>query len=238
MQLRQVCGYRCPPREPPNKFILPLESTRIVIYQCFFNHNFTAHLSASRDGTLFRCGEFNGRPAVAPHWSVVSFYGWWDVRFVVLPVAQIAATLLLALVHERTHNRAPLIIGVALNLFSLATFKYLNFLLASIDAATGIALPRAHIILPIGIRFFSFQLISYLVDRMRGQATPAVFHRIAGKRGPQCRLNHAVQRGITRDHDPALTGGISRFRGGRSNYAKSKKFHGRSTLQGAHSAPN
>ena len=34
----------------------------------------------------------------------------------------------------------------------------------------GIELPRAHVVLPIGISFFSFQLISYLVDRMRGQA--------------------------------------------------------------------
>ena len=40
----------------------------------------------------------------------------------------------------------------------------------SIEKATGFDLPRAHIILPIGISFFSFQLISYLVDRMRGEA--------------------------------------------------------------------
>ncbi len=98
------------------------------------------------------------------------FYGWWDVRFVVLPVSQIVATWLLALAHERGGSRAPLIVGVALNLFSLATFKYLDFLLGSISAATRITIPAAHIILPIGISFFSFQLISYLVDRMRGQA--------------------------------------------------------------------
>ena len=107
------------------------------------------------------------------------FYGWWDVRFVALPVAQIAATWLLALVHERTHSRVPLIIGVAVNLLSLGTFKYLDFLLASIEAATGIALPRAHIILPIGISFFSFQLISYLVDRMRGHAPIYPFRSFA-----------------------------------------------------------
>jgi len=98
------------------------------------------------------------------------FYGWWDPRFVALPVAQIVATWLLARVHERVHSRAPLTIGVMLNLLSLGTFKYLDFLLASAEGAIGIALPRAHIILPIGISFFSFQLISYLVDRMRGNA--------------------------------------------------------------------
>lgn len=88
----------------------------------------------------------------------------------VLPVAQIAATWLLARLHQRIESRMPLIIGVILNLLSLATFKYLDFGLASIEAISGFTLPRAHIILPIGISFFSFQLISYLVDRMRGHA--------------------------------------------------------------------
>ena len=107
------------------------------------------------------------------------FYGWWDVRFVALPVAQIAATWLLARVHARMQSRVPLIIGVVLNLLSLGTFKYLDFLLASIEAASGMTLPRAHIILPIGISFFSFQLISYLVDRMRGNAPIYPFHSFA-----------------------------------------------------------
>jgi D-alanyl-lipoteichoic acid acyltransferase DltB (MBOAT superfamily) len=98
------------------------------------------------------------------------FYAWWDARFVLLPVAQIAATWLLALAHERTGRKAFLVAGVVLNLASLGTFKYLDFIVASIEAASGLGLPRAHIILPIGISFFSFQLISYLVDRMRGQA--------------------------------------------------------------------
>jgi D-alanyl-lipoteichoic acid acyltransferase DltB (MBOAT superfamily) len=98
------------------------------------------------------------------------FYGWWDARFVVLPVAQITATWLLAIAHQHTGRRELLVAGVVLNLASLATFKYTDFLLASIESASGLSMPRANIILPIGISFFSFQLISYLVDRMRGDA--------------------------------------------------------------------
>ncbi len=98
------------------------------------------------------------------------FYGWWDVRFIPLLVGQISATWLLAWLQARTGGRALLITGIVLNLASLATFKYLDFLLASIETATGIVLPRAHVVLPIGISFFSFQLISYLVDRMRDDA--------------------------------------------------------------------
>ncbi len=114
------------------------------------------------------------RFTVARQWILIAgslvFYGWWDVRFIPLLVGQIGATWLLALLHARTGARAALIAGVVLNLASLGTFKYLDFVLATLENATGIVLPRAHIVLPIGISFFSFQLISYLIDRMRGDA--------------------------------------------------------------------
>jgi alginate O-acetyltransferase complex protein AlgI len=98
------------------------------------------------------------------------FYGWWDIRFVPLLVGQVTLTYLLTLAEQRSGRRGFLILGIVLNLLSLATFKYLNFLIGSAEALTGIALPRAGIVLPIGISFFSFQLISYLVDRLRGEA--------------------------------------------------------------------
>jgi alginate O-acetyltransferase complex protein AlgI len=98
------------------------------------------------------------------------FYGWWDARFIVLLVGQISGSWLLAVIAARIGRRWPLYAGIVLNLASLATFKYLDFLLASLQGLIGIELPRAHILLPIGISFFSFQLISYLVDRLRGDA--------------------------------------------------------------------
>jgi D-alanyl-lipoteichoic acid acyltransferase DltB (MBOAT superfamily) len=90
------------------------------------------------------------------------------VRFVVLPLAQITITWLLARAHEQNGRRALLGVGVAINLLSLGIFKYSDFVVSTIETTTGVALPRANIILPIGISFFTFQLISYLVDRMRG----------------------------------------------------------------------
>ena len=98
------------------------------------------------------------------------FYGWWDARFIILLVGQISASWLLAWIAARIGRNWPLYAGVMLNLASLATFKYLDFLLASVQALIGVELPRAHILLPIGISFFSFQLISYLVDRLRDDA--------------------------------------------------------------------
>src|SRR5947199_5801047 len=123
------------------------------------------------------------RSAPARQWLLIAaslfFYGWWDPRFILLVVSQISATWLLARAYERTGVKAWLVAGVILNLASLGTFKYLDFLLASFEAASGVALPRAHLILPIGISFFSFQLISYLVDRMRVNAPLYAFRPFA-----------------------------------------------------------
>ncbi|MBO0750776.1 MAG: MBOAT family protein, partial [Bradyrhizobiaceae bacterium] len=98
------------------------------------------------------------------------FYGWWDVRFVPLLVGQIVATWGLARAQQGTGRDVFLVAGIILNLASLATFKYLDFLIGSVEAVAGVALPRAHLVLPIGISFFSFQLVSYLVDRLRCDA--------------------------------------------------------------------
>jgi alginate O-acetyltransferase complex protein AlgI len=107
------------------------------------------------------------------------FYGWWDARFIPLLVGQIGATWLLSRFHEATGRNAFLVLGIVLNLASLAIFKYLDFLIGSLEAVVGTALPRAHLVLPIGISFFSFQLISYLVDRLRSDAPEYPFRQFA-----------------------------------------------------------
>ena len=98
------------------------------------------------------------------------FYAWWDVRFIPLLLVQIGLTWLLAGAQDRTGWNGWIVVGIVLNLCSLATFKYLDFLVGSVEALVDVTLPRAHLVLPIGISFFSFQLISYLVDRMRKEA--------------------------------------------------------------------
>lgn len=160
------------------------------------------------------------RSAAARQWVLLAasltFYGWWDARFLPLLIGQVSATWLLALLHARLNARWPLVVGVILNLSSLATFKYLDFLLMNVEAATGLALPRAHVVLPIGISFFSFQLISYLVDRMRNDAPIYPFrpfalfvmvfpHLIAG---PIVRHNELVPQFAL---DPLRAGWAQRF---------------------------
>jgi alginate O-acetyltransferase complex protein AlgI len=107
------------------------------------------------------------------------FYGWWDVRFIPLLVGQIGITWALAKLHERTKSNWPLWAGIGVNLASLGTFKYLNFIFTSVMAAIGAPQPPFDIVLPIGISFFSFQLISYLIDRMRDDAPIYPLRRFA-----------------------------------------------------------
>jgi alginate O-acetyltransferase complex protein AlgI len=126
----------------------------------------------------FVAGSAVARQSVLIAASLV-FYGWWDARFIPLLVGQIGATWLLARLQRATGRNGFLVLGVVLNLASLATFKYLDFLIGSGEALVGITLPRAHLILPIGISFFSFQLISYLADRMRGDAPVYPFRPFA-----------------------------------------------------------
>jgi D-alanyl-lipoteichoic acid acyltransferase DltB (MBOAT superfamily) len=113
------------------------------------------------------------RSPVLRQWVLICaslfFYGWWDPRFIPLLVGQVVVTWSLAKSHEQTKWRAPLFGGIVFNLASLGIFKYLEFFLTSIEA-TGVSFPHVHVILPIGISFFSFQLLSYLADRLRGQA--------------------------------------------------------------------
>lgn len=71
--------------------------------------------------------------------------------------------------------RALLAAGVALNLLVLAGFKYANFFLGNVNDVAGTQFVLAHIILPLGISFFTFEQIRYLVDIKRGHIYNAEF---------------------------------------------------------------
>jgi alginate O-acetyltransferase complex protein AlgI len=132
---------------------------------------------------------FRARSRTWREWCLLAaslvFYGWWDVRFIPLLVGQIGITWALAKLHDWTKSGAktksnwPLWAGIAVNLASLGTFKYLNFIFTSFMAAIGAPQPAFDIVLPIGISFFSFQLISYLIDRMRDDAPIYPLRRFA-----------------------------------------------------------
>jgi D-alanyl-lipoteichoic acid acyltransferase DltB (MBOAT superfamily) len=97
------------------------------------------------------------------------FYGAWRPVYLLLLVASVAVNFGLGLrMEDPLRRRATGTFGVALNLAVLCYFKYTNFILDSLNALTGAPLPFVNIILPLGISFFTFQQIAYLVDVMRG----------------------------------------------------------------------
>lgn len=105
------------------------------------------------------------------------FYAWWDWRFMALLFGSSIVSYLGALaVSGLSHAQArKFVVGlvIAIDLGVLAFFKYYDFFLTSLDGlltSVGLErdLPFMEIILPIGISFFTFQGISYVVDVYRG----------------------------------------------------------------------
>src|SRR3954452_9491957 len=97
------------------------------------------------------------------------FYGAWKPVYLLLLLASIGFNFWLGLKMEDLARRRTFgALGVALNLAALCYFKYTNFLFDSFTALPGAPLPFVNVVLPLGISFFTFQQIAYLVDVMRG----------------------------------------------------------------------
>ena len=102
------------------------------------------------------------------------FYGWWNPRFVLLLLASVAFNYsmgyLLAARQQTPQGKLLLSLSVATNLLVLGIFKYANFFVSSVNAVTGADWPVLNIVLPLGISFFTFTQIAFLVDVYRGIA--------------------------------------------------------------------
>lgn len=106
------------------------------------------------------------------------FYGWWNPRYVLLLLSSITFNYTMGYIigHARIEARYPnkagtmLVIGVAANLVLLAYYKYTNFFIVNANQLTGTRWALEDIILPLGISFFTFTQIAFLVDVRRGIA--------------------------------------------------------------------
>ncbi len=96
------------------------------------------------------------------------FYGWWDVRFLPLLIGLTLANWLVVRAYAAWQRDAVLVAGVVMNLAVLGVCKYADFALATLAGLLGSTPAPLGIVLPLGISFFTFQKISYLVDLRRG----------------------------------------------------------------------
>jgi alginate O-acetyltransferase complex protein AlgI len=101
------------------------------------------------------------------------FYGYWDVRYVGLIVTSILVNHWLGTYltrHRESPWRTPcLFAGLAFNLGLLGYFKYANFFVDTVSQLTGFEWSIQKIILPLGISFFTFQKVAYIVDAWKGK---------------------------------------------------------------------
>jgi alginate O-acetyltransferase complex protein AlgI len=106
------------------------------------------------------------------------FYGWWNAQFVLLLLASIVFNYAMgyAIGHARVGKGVSrnsfrlLVAAVSGNLLILAYFKYANFFISTAHQLTGVQWGLTGIVLPLGISFFTFTQIAFLVDVHRGIA--------------------------------------------------------------------
>lgn len=103
------------------------------------------------------------------------FYGCGEPKYLILMAASILVGYIGGLLMQRAKNtrlkKAALFLSGAVLVGFLAYFKYADFFVSSFGTLTGISVPVLSVALPIGISFYTFQILSYVIDVYRG--TPA-----------------------------------------------------------------
>jgi alginate O-acetyltransferase complex protein AlgI len=120
------------------------------------------------------------RLAVA--WLVAAclfFYGWWNPPYLILLILSILFNYAVGeiLIRRRGGDnfkvrKFALILGIGGNLAALGYFKYFNFFVNNLNGLFSLSLSDKSILLPLGISFFTFHQIAYLVDTYRQETTP------------------------------------------------------------------
>jgi len=105
------------------------------------------------------------------------FYAWGEPKYVLIMIASIIVNYALGLLvdkvrHRKVLSRLVIALTAVLNLSVLFIFKYLMFTVDNINSIAGLNLSVPNIALPIGISFFTFQAMSYVIDvyREKGEA--------------------------------------------------------------------
>jgi len=126
---------------------------------------------------FFAAARFLGKGAAAAWLTLASlaFYGYWRIEHTVLLLASIAFNYCFGEWILRARHRADgsartlLAVAVAANLAALAYFKYADFFLRTAADLSGANVPLLGVVLPLGISFFTFTQIAYLVDVHAGK---------------------------------------------------------------------
>ena len=99
------------------------------------------------------------------------FYAWGEPRLVLLMLITITVGYILGVLTEDhpKYKKLFLVLAVAFSLGALGYFKYADFFITNFNAVTGLSVPLLKVALPIGISFYTFQILSYNIDVYRGE---------------------------------------------------------------------
>lgn len=101
------------------------------------------------------------------------FYSWGEPKYIVLMLISILVNYIFGRIldkcNKKKNKKIVLIVSIVFNLGLLVYFKYFNFIATNIDNIIGQnVIPNKNIVLPIGISFYTFQIMSYIIDLYRG----------------------------------------------------------------------
>ena len=103
------------------------------------------------------------------------FYGFFNVSYLLIMACSIAGNYIFHRLLSRRPNQVLMAAAVAANLGLLFYFKYFDFFLSTMNAVFGSCIALRNILLPLGISFFTFQQISFVVDTYRGEVKECPF---------------------------------------------------------------
>ena len=107
--------------------------------------------------------------------SSLFFYGWGEPKYLILMLLSITQGYIFGRLVEkyRGQRRAKLFLtlSVVFSFLMLGYCKYADFFISSFNAVTGLSIPLLKIALPIGISFYTFQIVSYVIDVYRGDVS-------------------------------------------------------------------
>ena len=97
------------------------------------------------------------------------FYAWGEPKYVFLMILSVGIGYVAGLLMDKLPRKPLLILSIGLCLFFLIYFKYTNFLVTNLNRTLHTQIPLLKVVMPIGISFYTFQIISYIIDVYRGE---------------------------------------------------------------------
>ena len=96
------------------------------------------------------------------------FYAWGEPKYVFLMIFSVAIGYVAGLLMDKLPRKPVMLVSVGLCLFFLIYFKYTNFFITNVNAVLQTQIPMLKVVMPIGISFYTFQIVSYIIDVYRG----------------------------------------------------------------------